>query len=327
MTRTPLYLIALAPLALAACGDKPADSRPTSEITTTPTVVNASMTTRTEGELATPATGPVSYEDAETVYNRGEYAEARRLFESYIVTRPENPWGHYMLGLASWKSGDLARAESAFDQAITLDSTHVKSFINSARVLLDLGRNHEALERGQKALALDSSSSDARRVIARAHHSLGQTDQAIEAYRDALLADDRDVWAMNNLGVLYLDKGEPELALPPLARAVQLRGTAPVFQNNLGIALERTGHVGAARQAFEAALKADSTYTKASVSLARVNALVVDSTDVVDLDELAQVFRIQLGMWRDNAVQPVEEDVVDSVTPDSVGETKGDEIR
>lgn len=320
---------ALIPLALAACGGK--DSRTASDTADSPTVVNASVTTRTDevGSVPSRSTTPATYAEAEAAFQSGNYAEARRLFESYITTRPENPWGHYMLGLSAWKGGDLRVAEESFDRSIALDSTHLKSFINSARVLLDLGRNHEALERARQAVALEPTSSDARRVVARAYHSMGQADSAIEAYRDALLVDDRDVWALNNLGVLYLDRGEPELALPPLARAVQLRSTAPVFQNNFGLALERTGHIAAAQLAFQAALQADSTYSKASVSLARVSALVADSTDIVDLDELAQLFRMQLGIWRDNAGGTVGEAVVDTVaSPDSVeGVKQSDDIR
>ena len=328
--RRLLIAAALVPLALAACSGKDSTSRTTTDAGGTPTVVNASMVTpSTDGTSTSPSTVPASYNEAESAYQSGNFAEARRLFESYITTRPDNPWGHYMLGLSAWKSGDLGSAESAFDRAITLDSTHVKSYVNAARVLLDLGRNHEALERGTRAVALDPTSSDARRVVARAYHSMGQVDSAIEAYRDALLIDDRDVWALNNLGVLYLDKGEPDLALPPLARAVQLRSTAPVFQNNFGLALERTGHVAAAQLAFQAALQADSTYTKASVSLARVSALVADTTDVVDIDELAQLFRMQLGIWRDNAGGTVGEAAVDTVaSPDSVEEaTRADDSR
>jgi tetratricopeptide (TPR) repeat protein len=332
-TRDRRFLIAalaLAPLALAACGGKDSSSRTTSDAGGTPTIINASTTTSSSEGISSPAapTASATFEDAEAAYQAGNYVEARRLFESYITTRPENPWGHYMLGLAAWKSGDLESAEGSFNRAIALDSAHVKSYINGARVLLDLGRNHEALERGQQALALDPSSTDGLRVVARAYHSMGRADSAIEAYRNALLADDRDVWSLNNLGVLYLDKGEPELALAPLARAVQLRSTAPVFQNNLGLALERTGHIAAAQLAFQAALQADSTYSKAVVSLARVSALVADSTDIVDLDELAQVFRMQLGIWRDNAFRPDESGVVDTVSsPDSVEGVKQDDIR
>ena len=31
-----------------------------------------------------------------------------------VESRPENAWGHYMLGLAAWRSGDLTGAERAF---------------------------------------------------------------------------------------------------------------------------------------------------------------------------------------------------------------------
>ena len=313
--------LALVPLMLVACGGKDSSSRTTSAAAGSPTVIRTSVTDAADGgtQPSSAPVAPATYADAEAAYRAGNYGEARRRFESYIESRPENPWGHYMLGLSAWKSGDLDAAQEAFTRAIALDSTQVKSFVNSARVLLDLGRNHEALEQGRRAVALDPTSSDALRVVARAFHSMGQADSAVDAYRDALLVDGQDVWALNNLGVLYLDKGEPDLALPPLARAVQLRATAPVFQNNFGLALERTGHIAAAQLAFQAALQADSTYAKAAVSLARVSALVADSTDVVDIDELAQLLRMQLGIWRDNAGGTVGEAAVDTVaSPDSV---------
>ncbi|MEO8200869.1 MAG: tetratricopeptide repeat protein [Gemmatimonadota bacterium] len=324
MTRTStmshrrlLAAFAVLPFALAACSDqKPAVSSTTSS---GPTVVPTSMTT--ESNASTPSSSPirvVSYSDAESAYNEGRFGEATEMFESYVAIKPENPWGHYMLGLSAWKSGDLVRAEAAFDRSLQLDSTQVKSYLNSARVLLDLGRNHEALDRARAALTLDASSVDARRLIARAFHGLGQIDSAIQGYREALIVDDRDVWAMNNLGVLYLDQGQPEAALLPLARAAQLKSTSPVFQNNLGIALERTGHIVAARKSFEAAVAADSTYSKAAVSLARVNALEVDSTDVTSLDDIAEEFRIQLGMWKDSARVPVVDSVVVPTQADTV---------
>ena len=77
---------------------------------------------------------------------------------------------------------------------------------------------------------------------------------------------------MNNLGYLYIQQGRSDAALLPLARAVELRGNVPVFQNNFGTALERSGHFVTAREAYQAALQADSTYEKAAVGLARVNA-------------------------------------------------------
>jgi tetratricopeptide (TPR) repeat protein len=291
-------------LTLVACEGKSRDTVVPDQNESVSAISTGGTDSRTPGS-PTSGAQPVassSYEDGESAYDQGRFDDARSIFENYVTTRPENPFGHYMLGLAAWKSGDFARASEALEQSIALDSTNPKSHVNLARVYIDLGRPHEALEEARQALVLNPTSGDARRVIARAFQAQGQADSAISAYQQALAIDDRDVWAMNNLGVLYLDGGDADLAIPPFARAVQLRGTAPVFQNNLGMALERTGHLALAKQAYEAAIASDSTYGKATVNLDRVNALVVDSTDTFSIEEQAEGFRIQIGMWKDNLV-------------------------
>lgn len=330
-TRTRLSLIALSafvPLAAIACGgadrDKPATTvasgaTPQADSPNT----TAAGTTTSAGASATVTTA--SYEDAEAAFRGGKYAEAADGFGAYTERKPENPWGFYMLGLSAWKAGDLARADRAFEQALTLDPAHVKSLINSSRVLLELRHPADALERAEAARDIDSTSLDALRLIARAQYELGNIDASIEAYRQVLVGNERDVWAMNNLGLIYIEQGRFEEALPPLARAVELKSTAPVFQNNLGIALERSGRYTAAKSAFEAALTADSTYGKASVSLVRVTGRT-DAVDVtpVDLPALAQQFTLQVRMWRDSATpadstEPVTDPVVvsDSATVES----------
>ncbi|MEZ4585071.1 MAG: tetratricopeptide repeat protein [Gemmatimonadales bacterium] len=253
----------------------------------------------------------VTFEDAESIYKSGDYAKAKERFVDYVATKPENAFGHYMLGLSSWKSGDLAGAEKAFDKAIELDSTHVKSYLNSARVFLDQGRDHEAIERVLVALDLDSVSAEGFRLLARAQHRLGDVGAALDTYRHALVVNEKDTWTMNNLGVLYIEEGDPESALPPLARAVELRSTAPVFQNNFGTALERAGFLGAAKRAYQAALDADPSYAKARTSLTRVTEILEKDPSkdiVVNAPELAQLFRMHIQMWRDTEVKPVVEE-------------------
>lgn len=326
---------ALLPLALLACSDSGEKTR-TETAGASPDVVESVEPATGSPEAigtASEAIVAVSYEDAERVFEQGDYDTAAELFEAYTERKPDNPWGHYMLGLASYRSGDLVGAESAFDRAIELDPSHVKSYVNSARVLIDLGRGHEAVERATIALEKDTTSSDALRLLARAQASVGSAEDAIGTYRRALVLDDRDVWAMNNLGLLLIEQGCPEQALAPLARAVQLRSTAPVFQNNLGVALERTGHLAQAAEAYGSALRADSTYAKAGISLERVQALIDPSVvDTVDLDELAESFRLQIRTWSETEddtvpeapaveVSPVEGE--DSVTSDAVADTTG----
>jgi predicted Zn-dependent protease len=257
-----------------------------------------------------PAT-PASYADADRTFHDGRYEEASAMFRAYTESHPDNVWGHYMLGLSAWRNGDDSLALEAFDAALRLEPAHRKSLFNSARVLLETGRPQDALERVQQALAAEPLSSEGLRLLGRVRYELGQTDQAIDAYQRALALDERDVWAMNNLGYIYIQQGRSTQALPPLARAVELRAAGPVFQNNFATALERSGHVAAARDAYEAALAADSTYEKAAVGLERVNALGAGSdTSAVDVAALSQAFQADVEQWRTRSA------MVDSTTAD-----------
>ena len=293
---------ALVTLMLAACGGKE-DEAPVQAQAPAPTPATAPVTLAsgpTETTAAVASTRAVGFEDGEALFKEGRFSEAKEVFAGYVARKPENAFGHYMLGLSSWKSGDLIGAEKAFDEALARDPQHVKTLLNSARVLMDLGRNQEALERVNLAQALDSTSAEPVRLLARAQHRLGNVEAAEQAYRDALIGDERDVWAMNNLGMLYIEQRKPQDALGPLARAVQLRPTSPIFQNNLGMTLELLGDLTGARRAYDAALKADSSHAKAKSNAERLGDVVTDSTTAIGIDvsEVAEVFRQQVRMWR-----------------------------
>jgi predicted Zn-dependent protease len=293
----------LSALAVVGCStpDRTQSGSTTGATSTTSTGAEPSSSTAAS---TTPTVSTVvpSYADAERAFHRGRYEEAAGMFESYSASNPDNAWGHYMLGLSAWKIGDHTRALEAFDAALRIEPTHRKSLLNSARVLLETGRAQDALDRVERALAIEPLSGDALRLKGRAHHELGQIPQAIDAYERAIALDDRDVWAMNNLGYLYIQQGRSDSALQPLARAVAIRGNVPVFQNNFGTALERSGYFVSARQAYQAALQADSTYSKAAVGLDRVTAHGTESdSSTVDIAALSNEFQEQVEQWRARA--------------------------
>ncbi len=302
-----LSLAAVSPLMLVVIGCGGSDHPRTTAVAATvgtsktdsatpPSSASAPTTSSTKSIV--PAV--VTFDDAESAFRAGHYDDASELFGAYAERRPDNPWAFYMLGLSQWKAGKHAPALDAFDKALALDPKHLKSLLNSSRVLLELGRPEEAADRVQSALAIEPASAEAYRLLGRAHSDLGQTDEAIEAYHRAIALDDRDAWAMNNLGLIYLRQGKYGEAIPPLARATKVRSNSPVFQNNLGQALERSGYFTASKDAYQAALTVDSTYGKASVALDRVK----DRADrpefgPLDLDALALSFLSQVQEWRD----------------------------
>jgi predicted Zn-dependent protease len=317
--------LAVAALLAAACSntDRPSTGSASSGSTTTVSTGAATPSATTEsGDRSQPyavATVAPTYADAERAFHRGRYEEAASMFEAYSESNPENAWGHYMLGLSAWKTGDHTRALEAFDAALRLEPSHRKSLLNSARVLLETGRPEDALHRVEQALAIEPLSGEGLRLLGRAHHALGEIDQAVDAYQRAIAIDDRDVWAMNNLGFIYIQQGRSDDALLPLARAVELRSNVPVFQNNFGTALERSGHFVAAKQAYQAALEADSTYGKAAVALTRVSANGAESdTSAVDVASLSREFQAEVEQWRTRTVTADSAKVEDSVrTADS----------
>jgi tetratricopeptide (TPR) repeat protein len=327
MSRTiTVPLLALAGfIAVAGCGraDKP-DTQSASAGASTPVVSAVSGTTAdSAGEVAVEAK-PVTYERAESTLRSGNYSEATQLFSLYTESNPENAWGHYMLGVAAWKSGDHDRALSAFDRSLELDANHRKSLFNSGRVLLEMGRAQEALERIEKALAQEPMSNEGLRLLGRARYQLGQVDEAIDAYRRALVADQSDVWSMNNLGLIYIEQDRSQEALAPLARAVALKSNAPVFQNNLGVALERSGYPAAAAEAYEAAIAVDSTYKKAAVGLARVTGGGQQpESEPVDLSTLAQQFQREIEDWRESVPMSSDSTVPVSDSTISVKDSTG----
>lgn len=240
----------------------------------------------------TPEPEPVAYEQAEDAYHAGRYAEAADLFERYADENPDNVWGLYMLGLSAWKAGELEDADLALADARELQPEHLKSLVNHARVLLELNRDNEAQAAIAAALTLAPQDLGAARVQARIHHRQGRLADADAAYRDVLRSSGDDAWALNNLGLILIEQERFDEAVAPLAKASQL-ASAACINNNLGVALERTGHYAAAALAYEAALEIDTDYARAEASLARVTGLPEDPALVrVDLAELAAGFEV-----------------------------------
>lgn len=240
----------------------------------------------------------VTYADAESVFRKGRYDESAEMFGVYVKSNPSNAFGHYMLGLSAWKSGDHAGAEEALTRAVELNGESVKIRTNLGRVLLERGRAADALPHLETAVELEPTSHQVWRVLGNVYAQMGRSVDAVDAYRQALMLNDHDAWTMNNYGLVLIQLGRHEDALRPLARAVELVPLSATFQNNLGVALERIGELEAARSAFAAALEADSTYGRAQTSLARVEALLRETPmDPLDISIFARQFVEDMQGW------------------------------
>jgi Flp pilus assembly protein TadD len=279
--------------------------------TGTPTVEVAQVTV--------PEPEPVTYEQAESAFTEGRYPDAVQLFTRYTERKSENPWGFYMLGLSARMTRDYETAEVAFNRALELDPKHVKSHLNLSRVLLVTDRADIALTQVDTALHLDAESVDAWRLRGRALRQLADKNGAIESYRHAIVLDGSDAWSMNNMALIYIEEGRFEEALPMLARAVEIDDGIPVFFNNLGMALEGTGHFRAAEEAYQNAVTIDRLYEHASVNLARVE-LVNEQVGLepVNLAELSRQFVDSVSEWSESVEVATDSPDAGDPAPDVV---------
>lgn len=337
----PMALAALA----AACGDDKAPERPAATVSvatthpvqppappTTPATFAANRTAAEgAGAMGTDvATMPATYENADDLYKAGRFSDAAGVFGRYVEANPNKAMGFYMLGLSRWKAGDFDGAKQALDRSIDLNPAFARSYFNEARVLLSMQRGPEALEQVQEGLSIDSASAEGWLLKARAQAVSGDIDSATRTYHELLARNDADPWALNNLGVLLLDTGDFQGALGPLARLVLVQPTSPIFQNNFGMALERSGYPVAALHHYEQAVRNDSTYTKAMKNADRLRAGITDTTtqDEVSVDSLAEAFRQKVKTWKEVAVPagalqvPVKPDTA-LVKDDSMPRTTG----
>ncbi|MFI5231607.1 MAG: tetratricopeptide repeat protein [Gemmatimonadales bacterium] len=303
--RTSRVAIVALPFAVVACGgDRNTATLSTAEAkSTVPVAPAARLTTVTNG--GTPISPSETYETGDAAFKAGKYHDAAEMYKVRVTAKPADASGFYMLGLSSWKAGDFSGAKDAFDKSIELNPKFAKSYFNEARVLLDMKRAPEALELIEKGRGVDSASVDGVRLRARAQSESGDMDGAMHTYRDLLVRDDADTWGLNNLGVLLLDRGEFTDALGPLARVVQVKPTAPLFQNNFGMALERSGYKVAALRHYEEAVRNDSTFTKAVKNAERLRGVVTDTTatEEVSVNTLAEGFRQKVKAWKDSVVK------------------------
>ena len=205
---------------------------------------------------------------------------------------PKAPWEHYDEGIAAWKGGENTAAETHLREWVAYAPDHVKGRVNLARVLIEIGRPHEAKEHATLAADLDPSSVAAKRVLARALAEAGDPTAALAMYEEALWLDPDDRWSLNNMGYLLILRGRHDEAVGPLALATRVDSANAMFHSNLGAALEGAGYPAAALEAFAEAVAIDPGHTRAAASVARLSELVPeDAAPEVDIGLLADDYR------------------------------------
>lgn len=155
------------------------------------------------------------------LYDAGRYAEAIKAFhpESYPQIASD-PIIWNSLGLAYWRSGDVARARANFETSISIDKAYAVPHNNLGALLLyqfkatnEAAFYRSAVEHYDRAIALDPSYSAASHGLGVAHFQAKDYDRAIPNLKRARELDSTLDEALYFLGLAYFAKGDRVQAL------------------------------------------------------------------------------------------------------------------
>jgi Flp pilus assembly protein TadD len=226
-------------------------------------------------------------------------AEVRDALEQLaIAPDPDDPIGHFNLGLARLKQGGLDAAAGAFRRAITLRPEWAQAHSNLGVVLVKQGRTDDAVTAFRRAVELRGDWVEAHANLGGALKTLGDiggafgraaamrpddpsghfnlglalleqqsVDQAIAAFRRAVALKPDLAEAYNNLGVAAVRLGNLDDAVDAFRHAVSLRGDLPGAHLNLGNLLRQRGDVEGAIAAYRQALALQPDYPVARFAL------------------------------------------------------------
>lgn len=145
----------------------------------------------------------------------------------------------YNKAMASWKNGDLSRAQGQMEKAIKrLSDKEKKSMANNQLGIIqwNLGKKEQALERFDESCRLteDLTGANMNRGIALYH--MDQVDQAKFEFTNILGEQTRNTMARTFVGLIHMQKKEWKSAEREIATGLKVNPSDPAGQNALAIA-------------------------------------------------------------------------------------------
>ena len=107
-------------------------------------------------------------------------------------------------------------------------------------------------------------------ALAVQHHQSGQLVEAEMLYRQVLAADRRHFGSLHHLGIIALQRGQPQAAIEELGRAIAVDDRVADCRYNMAFALQAVGRLQDAVEHYRAAVKLKPDYVEALTNLGNV---------------------------------------------------------
>ncbi len=176
------------------------------------------------------------------------------LYNKLLEQYPRQHWLALEIGGALSDVGRFAEALPYLERAHKGDSLNMEAALRTALCLDALGLQDRAIVLYKRILMLNPDHISARFSLGRLQYETGLFDAAEGTYRDLISREPSHWMALNNLGLVLLDRDQPTAALSPLRRAHRLKPDDPGVTHNLGRALSAKGQHERALRFYDKAL-------------------------------------------------------------------------
>lgn len=177
------------------------------------------------------------YEQAVGAHQRGQLAEAERLYLQLLQAAPDAFAPRHLLGVIRAQQGRNAEALDMIGQALRIDPDVPDALLNYGNVLKNMGRFDEALAAYDRALTVRPDFAGALFNKANAYREMQRSAEAVAQYDRVLALQPEHEGALVNRGNALHALGREEEALASFDRALARNpGNAETWKNR-GITL------------------------------------------------------------------------------------------
>ena len=203
---------------------------------------------------------------------RGNRDRAEHLVQVALASNPDFPPALAQLADLRRDAGDLGEAIRLYKEAIALDDSSPGLYLGLGNCLERAGKVGEAEAAFKHVLALQPDSFEAYYDLGVTASLQGHSDDSIKSYEKALSLDAKNplaAAALNNLGSVYLDRGEKDKAIASWQQAVKASPAQLEARYNLATQDLEQGRVDDAIPLLEEAARIAPNHELVHVRLAR----------------------------------------------------------
>ena len=177
------------------------------------------------------------------------------LLEAATKADPTDPKPHLLLAEHYLAAGDASAALAAVGRAIAIDSTNTDAHHKETAVLTMMGEFPKAEVAARKSVSLDPKDAIGWANLSDALARQGKTPEAIAAARRAVTLDSTNADNWYNLGVVLSNEKNLSEAIEAYQRVIAINPRHARAVNNMGALLGASGRLEEARDAYKRAVQ------------------------------------------------------------------------